>query len=119
MKSSCSPSSLELAVAMLGRVSQQFSCRLLVDATPHRGAFQEGLRRRRRTATPAINHGKRRHSAALSEFGTPLLNGVQRSVNRKVNRPGFDGGCILWEDVAHGSTEAPGGNARLRTSTPS
>src|SRR6266849_7317305 len=107
MKSSCSPSSLELAVAMLGRVSQQFSCRLLVDATPHRGAFQEGLRRRRRTATPAINHGKRRHSAALSEFGTPLLNGVQRSVNRKVQ------GSNPWSG-ARLITES---QSRLRVST--
>jgi hypothetical protein len=30
------------------------------------------------------NHGKRRHSAALSEFEPRFLNGVQRSVNRKV-----------------------------------
>jgi|SRR5712692_2843991 len=36
------------------------------------------------TATPAINGGKRRHSAALSELGAPFLNGVHRSVNRKV-----------------------------------
>jgi len=37
-----------------------------------------------RTATPAINRGKRRHSAALSEFRPLFLNGMQRSVNRKV-----------------------------------
>ena len=37
-----------------------------------------------RTATPAINGGKQRHWAALSEFGPAFLNGVQRSVNRKV-----------------------------------
>jgi hypothetical protein len=36
------------------------------------------------TATPATNGGKWRHSAALSELGPPFLNGVQRSVNRKV-----------------------------------
>jgi hypothetical protein len=37
-----------------------------------------------RTATPAINHGKQWHTAALSEFGMRFLNGIQRSVNRKV-----------------------------------
>ncbi len=37
-----------------------------------------------RTATPVINHSKRRHSAALSEFEPQFLNGEQRSVNRKV-----------------------------------
>jgi len=37
-----------------------------------------------RTATPAINHGNRRHSEAPSEFGALFLNGAQRSVNRKV-----------------------------------
>ena len=37
-----------------------------------------------RTATPAINGGKRRQSAALSGFEPPFLNGMQRSVNRKV-----------------------------------
>src|SRR5260370_15242171 len=38
----------------------------------------------RRTATPAINDGKWRHSAALSEIRAVFLNGEQRSVNRKV-----------------------------------
>ncbi len=37
-----------------------------------------------RTATPATNGGKWRYPAALSEFRPPFLNGVQRSVNRKV-----------------------------------
>src|SRR5712692_190505 len=37
-----------------------------------------------RTATPAINHGKWRHSAALSEIRAVFLNGARRSVNRKV-----------------------------------
>src|SRR5712691_4553961 len=37
-----------------------------------------------RTATPAINRGKWRHAVALSEFEPLFLNGVQRSVNRKV-----------------------------------
>ncbi len=37
-----------------------------------------------RTATPAINHGKWRHSAARGEFEPPILNGLLRSVNRKV-----------------------------------
>ncbi len=39
---------------------------------------------RGRTATPAINRGKRRHSAARGEYESPFLNGMQRSVNRKV-----------------------------------
>jgi hypothetical protein len=30
------------------------------------------------------NRGKWRHSAAVSEFGAVFLNGLQRSVNRKV-----------------------------------
>jgi len=38
----------------------------------------------RRTATPTINDGKWRHSAALSEIRAVFLNGEQRSVNRKV-----------------------------------
>jgi len=37
-----------------------------------------------RTATPAINDGKWRHSAALGEFEPLILSGVQRSLNRKV-----------------------------------
>ncbi len=37
-----------------------------------------------RTATPVINRAKGRHSVALSEFEPPFLNGMQRSVNRKV-----------------------------------
>jgi hypothetical protein len=36
------------------------------------------------TATPVINPGKWWYSAALGEFRTPFLNGLQRSVNRKV-----------------------------------
>src|SRR5260370_19812712 len=38
----------------------------------------------RPTATPTINDGKWRHSAALSEIRAVFLNGEQRSVNRKV-----------------------------------
>jgi hypothetical protein len=40
-----------------------------------------------RTATPVANGANRRHSAALSEFEPPFLNGVQRSVNRKPHPP--------------------------------
>ncbi len=36
------------------------------------------------TATPAINGGKWRYSAALSEIRAVFLNGAQRSVNREV-----------------------------------
>jgi len=36
------------------------------------------------TATAMANDGSWRHSAVLSEFGPPFLNGAQRSVNRKV-----------------------------------
>src|SRR5207247_3260914 len=43
-------------------------------------------------ATPVANGAERRQSAALSEFGPPVLNGLLRSVNRKVRgsspRPG-------------------------------
>ncbi len=37
-----------------------------------------------RTATPVANGGNWRYSAARSEFESLVLNGVQRSVNRKV-----------------------------------
>jgi hypothetical protein len=37
----------------------------------------------------------------------------------KMNRPGFDGGCILWEGVAHVSIEAADAEARIGTSTSS
>src|SRR5260370_29228163 len=37
-----------------------------------------------RTATAAIDRGKPRHAAALSEFIAVILNGLQQSVNRKV-----------------------------------
>jgi len=37
-----------------------------------------------RTATPAIDGGKRWHSVIRGEFGGLFLNGVDRSVNRKV-----------------------------------
>src|SRR2546430_2572722 len=37
-----------------------------------------------RTAPPAIEHGKWRHSTALGEFKPPFLNGLQLTVNRKV-----------------------------------
>src|SRR5260370_7762789 len=37
-----------------------------------------------RTATPAINDGKWRHSTALIEIRAVFLNGAQRSVNPKV-----------------------------------
>src|SRR5260370_23518731 len=37
-----------------------------------------------RTATPVANGVIWWHSTACSEFGSPLLNGLQRSVNRKV-----------------------------------
>ena len=36
------------------------------------------------TATPVINRGKWWSPAALSEFRSLILNGMQRSVNRKV-----------------------------------
>jgi len=38
----------------------------------------------RRTATPVANNGIWRHSEASSEFESTFLNGLQRSVNRKV-----------------------------------
>jgi hypothetical protein len=36
-----------------------------------------------------------------------------------VNCPGFDGGCILWEDVVHVSIEAANSEARIGTPTSS
>jgi hypothetical protein len=36
-----------------------------------------------------------------------------------VNCPGFDGGCILWEDVVHVSIEAANAEARIGTPTSS
>jgi hypothetical protein len=54
--------------------------------------------RRFRTATPVANGANRRHSAALSEFKTPFLNGQQRSVNRKAECD-FDtlSGGVGWQ----------------------
>src|SRR5713101_1637093 len=37
----------------------------------------------------------------------------------RLNCPGFSGGCILWEDVAHGSIEAADAEARIGTPTSS
>ena len=37
-----------------------------------------------RTATRVANHGIWRHSPALGEYEPPILNRLQRSVNRKV-----------------------------------
>src|SRR5712664_3295359 len=57
-----------------------------------------------RTATPAINRGKWLPSVALSEFELRFLNGVQRSVNRKVqgSNPWSGANCKFeTEPVAH------------------
>ncbi len=62
----------------------------------------------RRTATPAINDGKWRHSAALSEIRAVFLNGEQRSVNRKVqgSNPWSGANCKFETDpVAHEGPE--------------
>ncbi len=53
-----------------------------------------------RTATPAINRGKCRHVVALSEFEQPVLNGLQRSVNRKVRGSNPRSGANLVCHVA-------------------
>jgi len=67
------------------------------------------------TATSAINHGKRRHSAAPGEFGAPFLNGAQRSVNRKVqgSNPWSGANCPLsghssrlWQDIVRRPTSS-------------
>src|SRR2546425_10496573 len=53
----------------------------------NRGGWRLGSRSRpsaRSTATPVANRGIWRYAAALSEFESPFLNGLQRSVNRKV-----------------------------------
>ncbi len=72
---------LALAVVAPIEVSRQ-----LLRAPRETGAALGCLspRTRFRTATRALNRGKRRHSAALSEFRAVFLNGMQRSVNRKV-----------------------------------
>src|SRR6266851_8366074 len=51
---------------------------------PSRGTELLAIAKGLRTATPAINDGKWRYSATLSEYRQPFLNGAQRSVNRKV-----------------------------------
>jgi hypothetical protein len=45
---------------------------------------EHGRCQRKVQATPATNRAKWWYSAALSEFESPLLNGPQLSVNRKV-----------------------------------
>src|SRR6266851_8633110 len=72
---------LALAVVAPIEVSRQ-----LLRAPRETGATLGCLspRTRFRTATRALNRGKRRHSAAPSEFELPFSNGVQRAVNRKV-----------------------------------
>ena len=49
---------------------------------------------------------------------TTIFGALLLYMSADVNRPGFDGGCILWEDVAHGSIEAAKVEARIGTSTP-
>jgi len=51
-----------------------------------------------RTATPVANRDIWRHSAVLGEFRLPILNGLQRSVNRKVQ----------------GSSPCPGAKLRIQ-----
>jgi hypothetical protein len=54
-----------------------------------------GLTRPFRTATPAANGDTRRHSAGISEFESLFLNGMQRSVNRKVQGSNPCSGAIF------------------------
>ncbi len=65
-----------------------------------------------RTATPAINRGKWRHSVALSEFEAPFLNGVQRSVNRKVQGSNPWSGAILKRESSSSAIVATGSPRR-------
>ncbi len=59
--------------------------------------------------------GKRWHLVILSGYQR-----IQIAISeRGVNCPGFDGGCILWEDVVHVSIEAANAEARIGTPTPS
>ena len=53
----------------------------------------------RRTATPVANRGIWRHPMAFREFESLLLNGLQQSVNRKVQ----------------GSNPCPGANLKFGT----
>jgi hypothetical protein len=62
--------------AGLGQFCPGTGVRILVRTVVGRGAL--------RTATPAANGGIGQHSAAFSELGPVFLNGLQRSVNRKV-----------------------------------
>src|SRR5580700_8784590 len=73
------------------------------------------------TATPTLNDVIRWYSALLSVFGPSFLNGVQRSVNRKVQGsnpcPGANSPFCLakgpgrplpnWKSVAWGSSKVP------------
>src|SRR5438445_12845684 len=53
-----------------------------------------------RTATPVANGVIWRHLTVSSEFGSPLLNGLQRSVNRKVQGSNPWSGAILPKNRA-------------------
>jgi hypothetical protein len=75
------------------------------------------------TATPTINHGKLRHSTALSELRPPFLTGAQRSVNREVQgsnpwsgaKPGFE--ICLLSSNGLAAVQQPYSN-RLRSLAP-
>ena len=62
-----------------------------------------------RTATPVANGAIWRHSAALSEFIVVFLNGLQRSVNRKVQGSNPWSGAIL---MSHDIVEPVSGHRR-------
>ena len=51
----------------------------------------------RRTAAPVANDTNWRHSAAFSEFVSSFLNGLQRSVNRKVQSSNLCPGARFLE----------------------
>src|SRR5207247_11255146 len=56
--------------------------------------------------------------ALLGQQHVVSSNSTARNPGRtRLNCPGFDGGCILWEDVAHVSTEAADAYAWIGTPT--
>ena len=68
-----------------------------------------------RTATPVPNSASWWHSVLLSEFGTPFLNGAQRSVNRKVqgSNPWSGANCKFEIELLTGTACLPEANLPL------
>jgi hypothetical protein len=63
--------------------------------------------------------GPRRGQAALETSSKAAKADSAGEPTQILNCPGFDGGCILWEDVVHVSIEAASAEARIGTPTSS